>query len=97
MKKPELNDALMLKLNEFIKENEIELEEGINFETRLIGLSSIFDSIELVSFIVEIEQMLEEKFEFQTELASEKALSLRSSPFISLKTLSSYILDLYDE
>ena len=92
-----LNDKLLIKLIDFIEENEIEMDGDVSVDTRLLGSASIFDSIELVTFIVEVEQFLDEEFGFQTQLTSENAMSRRNSPFISVKTLSSYILELYNE
>ena len=61
--------------------------------TRLIGTSSVFDSMELVQFIVEVESLLDDEFEIELELTSEKAMSRRNSPFISINTLVEYIID----
>ncbi|WP_412560159.1 hypothetical protein [Winogradskyella sp. MIT101101] len=80
-------------LLEFIKENEIEINSEVNENTRLIGSTSIFDSMELVQFIVEVESFLDEEYDIEIQLASEKAMSRRNSPFISTKTLSNYIID----
>ena len=49
--------------------------------------------MELVQFIVEIENLLEDEFDIEIELTSEKAMSRRNSPFISVNTLVNYILD----
>ena len=93
MDKNILKNRLIKLLNEFIEENEVELNENliIDEKTRLIGTSSIFDSMELVQFIVEVESILEEDFNFEIELTSEKAMSRRNSPFISLNSLTDYI------
>lgn len=90
-----LKDKLIQLLNEFIEENDVEISEDyiLDEKTRLIGSSSIFDSMELVQFIVEVENLLDDEFEINIELASEKAMSRRSSPFISINTLSDYIID----
>ena len=49
--------------------------------------------MELVQFIVEVENLLDEEFEIEIELTSEKAMSRRNSPFISINTLVEYIVD----
>ena len=61
------NDLLKL-LMVFIDENEIELDITVDENSRLIGSSAIFDSFELVSFIVETEQYLEEQYSKQIQL-----------------------------
>ena len=90
-----IQKSLIELLVQFLKENEIDLHEGfiVDENTRLIGSTSIFDSMELVQFIVEVENLLDESYDLDIELTSEKAMSRRSSPFISLKSLSEYIKD----
>ena len=97
MEKSVLEKSLLLKIEEFIDENEIKLEKEIDADTRLIGSSSIFDSIELVTFIVDVEQHLDEKFNMQIQLASDRAMSRRTSPFISIRTLTDYIFEIVNE
>lgn len=82
-------------LVKFIEENQIDLDEGfvVSGDTRLIGANSIFDSMDLVQFIVEIENLLDENFNLEIELTSEKAMSRRNSPFISINKLVEYIVD----
>ncbi len=93
MKLKDLKIKLINLLNDFILENEIEINCEIDDNTRLIGTSSIFDSMELVQFIVEVEQFLDEDYGFEIQLASEKAMSRRNSPFISVKSLHDFILE----
>ena len=50
--------------------------------------------MDLVSFIVEVEQDIAKKFNLRVQLATERAMSRRSSPFISLETLSNYIIEI---
>tara|TARA_Y100001954_G_C15395558_1_gene400103 strand:+ start:9 stop:308 length:300 start_codon:yes stop_codon:yes gene_type:complete len=88
---------LLKLLQDFITENEIEMSDNVNETTRLIGTSSVFDSIELVTFIVEVEQFLEDKYKLNVQLTSESAMSRRTSPFISLQTLVKYIIELSNE
>ncbi|WP_405399554.1 hypothetical protein [Maribacter sp. Asnod2-G09] len=93
--KEKIKDSLVKLLGQFVDENEIELNKEINLDEniRLIGTSSIFDSMELVQFIVEVESLLDDEFEINIELTSEKAMSRRNSPFISINTLLEYIVD----
>ena len=92
MNKIKLKQKLLEFINEFIIESDIKLDFEIDENTRLIGSSSIFDSMELVQFIVEVETLLEENFGMEIELTSEKAMSRKTSPFISIKTLLNYII-----
>ena len=93
-----IKDELLKLLISFVEENQIDIAVAeLNYETKLIGSSSIFDSIELVSFIVEAEQFLEENFYISVQLASESAMSRRRSPFMSLQSLVDYILEIINE
>jgi len=87
--------SLLQLLKNFINENEIDLDKDIvvDEKTRLIGTSSVFDSMELVQFIVDVESLLDDEFDIEIELASEKAMSRRNSPFISINTLTKFIVD----
>ena len=97
MENPGLQNELLKLLEDSINENEIELDITVDENTRLIGSSAIFDSFELVAFIVEAEQYLEEQYGKQIQLASAKAMSRRNSPFISVKTLSEFIIEIENE
>ena len=93
-----IKDELLKLLISFVEENQIDVTVAeLNYETKLIGSSSIFDSIELVSFIVEAEQFLEENFDISVQLASESAMSRRRSPFMSLQSLVDYIIEIINE
>lgn len=93
MKKENLEKELLELLKNFISENEINCEINIDVNSRLIGTSSIFDSLELVQFIVEVENYIEESNGIEVQLTSEKAMSRRTSPFISIATLSKFITE----
>lgn len=90
-----LQSCLLKLLKQFVNESEIEIYDGVLLDEniRLIGTSALFDSMELVQFIVEVENLLHEEFELEIELTSEKAMSRRNSPFISINTLVEYIVD----
>ena len=93
--KEKLKNSLITFLTQFVDENEIEIDDGVVLDekVRLIGTSSIFDSMELVQFIVGVESLLDEEFDLEIELTSEKAMSRRNSPFISISTIIEYISD----
>ncbi|MDQ3019272.1 MAG: hypothetical protein M3R36_01685 [Bacteroidota bacterium] len=63
----------------------------------LYGYKSKLDSLGLVNFIVDVEQRVQDEFGTSINLADEKALSEKNSPFLSVKTLSDYILKLLNE
>ena len=51
----------------------------------------------LVVLLVEIEEAIEEKFDIEITIASEKAMSRRTSPFISVKYLIEFINELIND
>lgn len=60
-------------------------------ETRLLGTQSVLDSMQLVSLIVTTEREIEDVFGVALTLADERALSMKSSPFRSVRALADYI------
>lgn len=82
------------ELNCNLKE-ENKLDKSIN--TVLYGQKSKLDSLGLVNLIVDVEQRFQDEFGTSINLADEKALSQKNSPFLSVKTLSDYILLLLNE
>ncbi len=65
--------------------------------TQLFGSKSKLDSMGLVSLIVTVERLIDEKYGKTVTLASEKAFSRSSSPFRTVQTLSEYISELLAE
>jgi acyl carrier protein len=78
-------------LSSFIKEELIENSIEIDENTRLFGSDALFTSIQLVSFITELEENLEDELDVYLTLADEKAMSRRTSPFSNVKYLISYV------
>jgi acyl carrier protein len=63
----------------------------INEKTELMGLNSIFDSVDLVTFIVSLEQTMEDEYSTSVTIADENAMSQTESPFKNLGTLIDFI------
>jgi len=63
----------------------------------LFGEDAVLQSMELVGFVIRVQQHLEERFDRGIELAHEKALSRRNSPFRTIGTLADYIAELLAE
>ncbi len=62
-------------------------------ETHLFGRQGRLDSLGLVNFVVSLEQNIAEEFGVAVTLADEKALSRETSPFLTVDTLSDYIVE----
>lgn len=91
-----ITDFMLTSIKEFMAENEIIPKTEINAETRLIGMDALFDSINLVSFIVDLEEKLELKFGIEVQLMDEKAMSSKTSPFININRFAKFIKDQLD-
>ena len=61
---------------------------------KLFGENGEFDSLGLVQVILEVEDRIEQRYGLRLTLASEKAMSRRSSPFRSVRTLAEFALEL---
>lgn len=60
-------------------------------ETKIYGIDGNLDSLALVSFIADLEEMLSE-IGIDIVLADEKTMSARNSPFRDVETLTQFIL-----
>ncbi len=60
----------------------------------LVGQNAVISSMQLVSFIIDVEVMVAERYGTNLTLVSEKALARETSPFRSIDTLADYILEL---
>ena len=92
IEKNNLEELIKSQITIFCKENGIELVKLSN-ETRLIGHESIFDSMGLVTFLVELEEKIEELYSIEIEIADEKAMSRIKSPFININSLSEFLFE----
>lgn len=78
---------------------ELEDETFINptSKTKLYGTNGGLDSLALVSFITDLEEIISENFNKEIILADEKAMSAKTSPFRNIETLTIYIEKLLEE
>ena len=92
------------KIEKIIVEALVELNEEIEnenlnnptSETKLYGGSGALDSLELVSFIADLEEKISDEFVKDIVLADEKAMSAKTSPFRNIESLTSYIKSLLE-
>jgi acyl carrier protein len=81
--------------NQGLDDEGAQLEKSPN--TALFSSESGLDSLGLVGIIVEVEQLVDEKFDKQITIANEKALSSTRSPFRSVESLCDHILELLQQ
>lgn len=92
--KEKIEKLIVDSLKEFSIENNIDIDLSNGRKIRLYGGDGKLDSIALVSFIVAIEEKVEENFGVSVILADEKAMSRRTSPFTSVGFLTDYITEI---
>lgn len=61
--------------------------------THLFGQQGKLDSLGLVNFIVSLEQRIADEFGVAITLADEKALSREKSPFLTVESLTDYVIE----
>lgn len=62
----------------------------------LIGENAAVTSMALVSFIADVESTLMENYDLSLTLVSERALSRKRSPFLTIDALTDYVLELIE-
>ena len=94
-------DKILDTIYKSIDEINLQSENGNKLEkkedTILYGMNSSLDSLGLVNLIVEVEQRFQDELDVTIDLTDEKALSQKSSPFLSVTTLSEYISGLINK
>lgn len=78
-------------LGELLEQQDKTPTEPLSAESRLIGKNAVLDSLGLVTLIVDLEQRIEAEFDVFLTLADDRAMSQRSSPFLSVGSLAEYV------
>jgi acyl carrier protein len=90
-----MKDRLLALITGVIDEMNQTRDEAIPTEglldVGLYGDNTVFDSMGLVSFLAMVEEALEDEFDAEISLTSEKAVSQRVSPFSSVSRLIDFI------
>jgi len=76
-------------------ENQITMDQGEN--TILFGEGGVLDSIGLVNLIAKVEEEIEDEFDDELIVVSERAVSQKKSPFKTIGRLADYIVTLMEE
>jgi acyl carrier protein len=83
-------DTTIACLESFLRPKKI----SVDGDTSLYGKDGLFDSINLVAFLMELEQRLAEAHSLRIRLVSDRALSQKNSPFRSVSALVQFIAEL---
>lgn len=98
MTQAELIQLIIDTTQSIAAEQNLEIDDGtLSSETRLFGQEGVLDSLALVSLVIAVEQRIEEESGTRVELADEKALSQKSSPYRSIGTLADYAFRQLDQ
>lgn len=72
-----------------------QLPKGVQVEKSLdaplYGKGSKLESIDLVNFIMEVEDKIRDELDTSITIADEQAMSQQNSPFLTLGTLTDYV------
>lgn len=88
MDKTQIKEIIIEAFTDLLETENINLE--VNESTPLMGKNSIIDSLGLVTLLVDVEGRLSEE-DIEISILSEKAMSQKNSPFISVDSLADYI------
>ena len=92
--KEKVINIILDTINDFNEDLESNDKMSTNLKDTIYGDGSSLDSLGLVSFIVGLEEELEDAFGKSISLADEKAMSQKSNPYKSIDSLSEFILKL---
>ena len=94
-----MRDVVLKVIYDSIDEVNADLETPVlkKEDSSLFGQNSILDSMGLVHLITSIEQKLEDETGKYLSIADERAMSMESSPFKTVRTLADYITKLINE
>jgi acyl carrier protein len=92
-----LFDSVYKAIEEFNQLQEPDRKLQMAPETVLLGANGVLDSLGLVNLLVTVEQQVSTDFGRPVTLASEKAFSMRNSPFATVQTLVNYLAELVEE
>ncbi len=91
-----LENLIKSQITIYCEDNDIELAELTN-ETSLVGSDTVFDSMDLVSFLAELEDEIEELYSIEIQIADEKAMSRFRSPFMNIGSLTEFLTEKINE
>ena len=97
MTKNQIYEIVIATFKTVIADNESATRIEPNNNIILMGQESPFDSVDLVTFIVSLEQNIEEEYSLEITLADDRAMSQEISPFKSIGSICDYIEKLVNE
>ena len=80
-----------------LKETESEVFSNADLDTEIFGGKGTLDSLGLVTFLINLEQKIEDEFGKNITIADEKAMSAKNSPFRTVTTLELFLINKLNE
>ena len=93
----EIENIIKESLLEILEETGGKKIKMISRNTTLYGVQGILDSLALVRLVAEIEGKISEKLNKDISLVNERALSQKNSPFLTIGSLTDYIVKIINE
>ena len=94
MDRDSIEGVIITTINEYLETQGI--EGDVKPDTILLGDESELDSMFIVNVVVDIEAYFQDQG-YSISLASERAMSRKSSPFRTVSTLTDFISELIEE
>jgi acyl carrier protein len=94
MERKEIEKIITTAFNDYLETQGIEGE--VTSDTILFGSDAELDSMGLVNVVIDIESTFQDQG-YDIALASDRAMSRKSSPFRTVATLADFILELIEE
>ena len=92
-----MKEALLDCIKQGIEEINITREQKIPIEEldriSIYGESGVFDSMQLVNFLMVVEERMSEQMGLSITIVSEKAISRKVSPFSTVSALLDYLME----
>jgi acyl carrier protein len=96
MNRRDVVSLIIATVEELKDEREVTSHDPVTESTVLFGRGGIFDSLGLVSLIVDVEQQIEDRG-ISIILGDERAVSQKRSPFRTVQSLADYAYQLIEE
>ena len=96
MEKPnfgEINRIIVSALKDLLETRGDMLPKGNTEDITLLGEDGLLDSMELVTLVVSVEQVVEEQLGATITLANDRALSQRKSPYRTVGSLTEFAVE----
>ena len=89
--KPNIEKMIYATLDEVLNDLNLDIPEKKDLDTELYSGSGVLDSLALVSFLVNLEQKINDENNINITIASDRAMSMKHSPFSTVKSLVIYL------